>query len=907
MKRSSGLFFFLCLFTAVSVVSSARAERAGAIVPVILNNTLNANDDGSTSSVPLNIGGEGGINFFGQSFTQVFVNNNGNLTFQQRLGQFTPNGLSTGVGQPIIAPFFADVDTRGEGSGLVMYGNATVNGYAAFVANYIRVGYFGAHTDKVNSFQVILLDRADTGAGNFDIELNYDQVQWETGDASGGSGGRGGVSAAVGYSNGLSESNNVYFQLPGSLVNGALLDGGPNALIAGSMNSSTPGRYVFQVRNGVVMMPPPEDGSLTVSSVVLGTIALGNPVFGSLSASGGRPPYSWTPPASLPAGLTASGGRLSGTPTQPGPYTIALTAFDSAGTGSAGSIRFSVFGLLDNALPAGVLYSPYFASLNVAGGTGPYLYSFSGLPAGLSGSVSGVITGAVTTPVSTNVSVTVTDGSSGSSVSKTLPLTISVPPPLRVSSSTLPPATMGQTYSQILSGASGGAPPYTWSLASGSLPDGMSLRAGGTISGLATRPGTYTFGVRATDVTGASAAAPATLTIAPVPLTLVVPTLPAGMATVEFPSQTISAQGGVPPYTFSVTGTPPAGLRVDSNGTISGTPGTPGNYSFTVTTTDSAGNAGSATLALTVRPFSTDLVASAGSVDFSLTAGSVSLPPSQVFTVQSSSAATVIPYSITISPASADWLSVSPAGGSTPGSAIVSLNSKALALPAATTPYQATLSVTCLAPAPCQSSARTVVVNLSVKNLPPQLNVLSDLLSFSSLSGGPSPAQTLGLQNAGGGSIGLASVSCAASWCSVGGVPGSISAGQTAALTISADPTALTSGYYRTLITVRASTGTATVPVTLFVSALPDISLQPAGAQFLSLAGGVPNGRAPSFLISVAGSAPVSWTASVLPGADWLSVLTPSGTASSAQPGQVNFALHPTVIAGLAPQKYYGT
>jgi len=42
------------------------------------------------------------------------------------LSQFTPNGLNTGVGQPIIAPYFADVDTRGAGSGLVTYGAGTV-------------------------------------------------------------------------------------------------------------------------------------------------------------------------------------------------------------------------------------------------------------------------------------------------------------------------------------------------------------------------------------------------------------------------------------------------------------------------------------------------------------------------------------------------------------------------------------------------------------------------------------------------------------------------------------------------------------------------------------------------------------------------------------------------------------
>src|SRR6202000_1904128 len=105
------------------------AQNGGAIVPVTLANTLDANDDDSTDAVPLGIGGTAGINFFGQSFTQVYVNNNGNVTCGNSLSQFTPNGLAQGVGVPMIAAFFADVDTTGMGSGLVQYGNATISGF----------------------------------------------------------------------------------------------------------------------------------------------------------------------------------------------------------------------------------------------------------------------------------------------------------------------------------------------------------------------------------------------------------------------------------------------------------------------------------------------------------------------------------------------------------------------------------------------------------------------------------------------------------------------------------------------------------------------------------------------------------------------------------------------------------
>lgn len=250
--------------------------QAAAVVNFTLTNqaTLAANDDGSTPPVTLNIDGASGINFFGATSTTVFVNNNGNITFTSALGTYTPNGLATGVGQPIIAPYFADVDTRGTGSGLVTYGNATYNGRSAFVVDWPNVGYYNSQTNKLDNFQLILTDRSDTGAGNFDIEFNYNQMQWETGGASGGTNGLGGTSAAVGYSNGLSGSANVYFQLPGSLVNGALIDGGVDSLIAHDLNSNVPGRYDFQVRGGQVMNGTPEPLSLGLFGIGFGVLAL---------------------------------------------------------------------------------------------------------------------------------------------------------------------------------------------------------------------------------------------------------------------------------------------------------------------------------------------------------------------------------------------------------------------------------------------------------------------------------------------------------------------------------------------------------------------------------------------------------------------------------------------------------
>lgn len=160
-------------------------------------NTLAANDDSYTGFLNLSSVFPSGMNFFGNTYTGLRLNNNGNVTFNSALGTFTPYNLTGPTGNPIIAPFFADVDTRGgavtptpggnsTGSNLVHW-DLNTTGTNAFTATWDDVGYYGSHTNLLNAFQLILTDVG--GAGDFDIRFIYEDMNWTTGDASGGSAG----------------------------------------------------------------------------------------------------------------------------------------------------------------------------------------------------------------------------------------------------------------------------------------------------------------------------------------------------------------------------------------------------------------------------------------------------------------------------------------------------------------------------------------------------------------------------------------------------------------------------------------------------------------------------------------------------------------------------------------------
>jgi len=189
-------------------------------------------------------------------------------------------------------------------------------------------------------------------------------------------------------------------------------------------------------------------------------------------------------------------------------------------------------------LPSGTVGAAYTAAVAASGGTTPYTYNATNLPGGLSISAStGMITGipAQNSVGTAATTVKVTDSTQPSSQSASSSLSISISPAaspaaLAVTTTSLPGGTVSVAYPSTSLQASGGVPPYSWSLQSGSMPAGLNLSAAGAISGTPTAAGAYplTFVVTDSSSTPETAKASLTLTISAAPtstLTLTTTTL----------------------------------------------------------------------------------------------------------------------------------------------------------------------------------------------------------------------------------------------------------------------------------------------------------------------------------------------------------------------------------------------
>jgi hypothetical protein len=339
-----------------------------------------------------------------------------------------------------------------------------------------------------------------------------------------------------------------------------------------------------------------------------------------LKADGGTAPYIWSVPGgSLPAGLTlTSTGTIAGTPTVSGTRTIVVTVKDSATVHQVVTASLTInvaaagtpLSIDSSTLPAATSAVPYSASLSAIGGNRPYVWSVSSasLPPGLSlNPSSGVISGIPSTSGTFHFTASLTDSSNPERTSSaTMSITVS-PSPLAITTKTLATATQSSTYSSALH-VTGGLAPYTWSIASGSLPAGLTLASStGIISGTPTVAGSFSFTAKATDAANPiqTASVAISLPVTPATLTIKTTSIPTATQSSTY-SSVLQATGGTAPYSWSITsGSLPAGLTLSSTtGTISGAPTTSGKFSFTATVTDSANpdQKASVTISFAVTP-----------------------------------------------------------------------------------------------------------------------------------------------------------------------------------------------------------------------------------------------------------------------------------------------------------------
>src|SRR2546425_808385 len=257
--------------------------------------------------------------------------------------------------------------------------------------------------------------------------------------------------------------------------------------------------------------------------------------------------------------------------------------------GSASRYRASIYATLlsitSTSLPNGTVGVAYSTTFSATGGTPSYTWSLTtgSLPPGLALSTSGAVSGAPTAAGSSSFTTQASD-SGGQKASHAF--AVSVASLLSITSTSLPSGTVGVAYSTTFS-ATGGTPPYTWSLTTGSLPPGLALSTSGTVSGMPTAVGSYSFTIQAADSVGQKASQAFAVSIASLLITTT--SLPSGTVGVAY-SATLSATGGTPPYTWSLTtGSLPPGLALSTSGTVSGMPTAVGSYSFTLQAADSVG------------------------------------------------------------------------------------------------------------------------------------------------------------------------------------------------------------------------------------------------------------------------------------------------------------------------------
>lgn len=355
--------------------------------------------------------------------------------------------------------------------------------------------------------------------------------------------------------------------------------------------------------------------AMTTTSLPDGTVDV--PYSATFQAINGTGDVSFGSVGTLPPGLSLSSGVLSGTPTTAGTYPFSIQASDSAGhtvTQQYSVVINTNLTITTSSLPEATLNESYSETLTAVNGTKPFTWSVSSgsLPPGISLSAAGVLSGTPTASGTYTFTVTVGDSAKPpASDSAALSLTVA---PLTISTTSLANGALGASYSQAIAMANGTAP-FTFKIASGTLPAGLALSTTGQITGTPTAAGVSNFTVQVTDADGQTASQALTITVGGMAITTT--SLPNGTVGTGY-LQAITVANGTTPYTFALasgSAALPPGLTLSAanssgapggtsgdSGFLSGVPTTAGTYTFTVQATDKNGLRATETYTVTIAP-----------------------------------------------------------------------------------------------------------------------------------------------------------------------------------------------------------------------------------------------------------------------------------------------------------------
>jgi large repetitive protein len=440
------------------------------------------------------------------------------------------------------------------------------------------------------------------------------------------------------------------------VISGTTVASGSFPVTVRVTDSSTGAGAPFSAQNNYSLAVAAPAISLVPSIVPGGAVAANYTA--TISASGGVSPYAYSiTSGALPAGVTlnVASGAIGGTPTAAGTFNFTLKAQDA--NNFSGSQAYSLviaaatLTLNPASLPGATAESSYSTTLTSTGGTLPYTYAVTAgsLPSGISLNVStGVISGTTVVSGSFPVTIRVSDSSTGAgapfNASRAYTLAVGAPA-ISLTPSSVAAGTVAASYTASIS-ASGGTAPYTYSISAGALPAGVTLNTStGALSGTPTAAGTFNVTVKALDANGFNGTQAYNLVIGSATLTLTPATLANPTAEAAY-SAALSASGGTAPYTFAVSGGAlPSGLILNAaTGVLSGTTNQSGNFSVTISATDSSTGAGA--------PFSAShaYTLNVGAPTITLTPGTLSNAKANVaYSQQFTASGGVAPYAYTIS------------------------------------------------------------------------------------------------------------------------------------------------------------------------------------------------------------------------------------------------------------------